>query len=164
MALYMPAGRPRGGQTGYSYIALLFIVAIMGSVLAGVGSLWSKTAQREKEVELLLIGNQFRNAIGFYYNSQSSGIQTYPRRLEDLLLDPRQPAIRRYLREIYIDPMTGSNKWGLVKSPEGFVMGVYSLSAATPIKKKNFKTIDAAFENQSKYSEWQFVYKPAGVQ
>lgn len=163
MVLYMPTGKPRGIQTGFSYIALLFIVAIMGSVLAGVGVSWSKLAQREKEVELLFIGNQFRNGIGAYYNSLPSGAQTYPRRLEDLLLDPRQPATSRYLREIYIDPMTGSNKWGLVKSPEGFVMGVYSLSAATPIKKKNFKIIDATFENQAKYSGWKFVYKPAGT-
>lgn len=164
MVPYMQAGRPRGGQAGYSYIALLFIVAIMGSVLAGVGISWSKMAQREKEVELLFIGNQFRNAIVLYYNNQSSGIQTYPRHLEDLLLDPRHPAIRRYLREIYIDPMTGSKEWGIVKSPEGFVMGVHSLSTATPIKKRNFKVIDAAFENQTRYSDWQFVYKPAGAQ
>jgi len=163
MVLHMPAGNPCGRQEGYSYIALLFIVAIMGSVLAGVGISWSKMAQREKEVELLFVGNQYRNAIGLYYNSLPSGIQTYPQRLEDLLRDPRQPTIRRYLRELYIDPITRSNKWGLVKSPEGFVMGVYSLSAAPPIKKKNFKIIDATFENQSKYSEWKFVYKPAGA-
>lgn len=163
MVLYMQVGKPRDGQAGYSYIALLFIVAIMGSVLAGVGISWSKMAQREKEVELLFVGNQFRNAIGLYYNDLTPGIQTYPRRLEDLLLDPRQPAKRRYLREIYLDPMTGNNKWGLVKSPEGFVMGVYSLSAATTIKKRNFKLIDATFENQAKYSDWKFAYKPVGV-
>lgn len=163
MVPHMQVGKPRGGQAGYSYIALLFIIAVMGSVLAGVGISWSKMAQREKEVELLFVGNQFRNAIGLYYNDLTSGIQTYPRRLEDLLLDPRQPAKRRYLREIYLDPMTGNNKWGLVKSPEGFVMGVYSMSAATPIKKRNFKLIDATFENQSKYSDWKFAYKPVGV-
>lgn len=160
MAHYMSAGKSRGGQAGYSYIALLFIVAIMGSVLAGVGTSWSKIAQREKEAELLFVGNQFRNAIRLYYNDMSSGMQTYPPRLEDLLLDPRQPAARRYLREIYLDPMTGSRKWGLVKSPEGFVMGVYSLSAARPIKQKNFKMIDVMFENQPKYSDWKFIYKP----
>lgn len=88
----------------------------------------------------------------------ASRLQAYPMRLDDLLLDPRYPNPHRYLRKIWLDPITGSADWGLVQGPNGEIFGVYSRSQAKPIKQANFSLADAAFEGKDKYSDWQFVY------
>ena len=69
-------------------------------------------------------------------------------RLEELLQDPRYPDIRRYLRKIYLDPMTGSAEWGLVTGPGGEIYGVHSLSGDEPLKKANFGLAEKAFRRQ----------------
>jgi hypothetical protein len=65
-------------------------------------------------------------------------------------------AVRRHLRKIYVDPMTGTAEWGVVKTNNA-VVGVYSLSEDEPLKKTGFAQRDADFENKSKYSEWTFL-------
>ncbi|MGH8632418.1 MAG: type II secretion system protein, partial [Burkholderiales bacterium] len=68
---------------GFTYIALLLFVAIMGVGLAGTGVLFHQQAQREKEKELLFTGGQYRKAIMLYYESTPGSQKMYPRRLED---------------------------------------------------------------------------------
>lgn len=148
-------------QGGFTYLAVLFLIAVSAAALAATGIVWSQAGQREKERELLFVGDQFRQAIRLYYERTPGGVKRYPQRLEDLLADPRQPALQRYLRQIYRDPMTKENNWGIVRAPEGGIMGVYSLSEEAPLKTGNFRQVDKAFENKSKYAEWQFIYNPA---
>jgi type II secretory pathway pseudopilin PulG len=45
------------GARGVAYLALLIVIALMGVGLAAVGSLWSHIQTREKEQDLLFIGN-----------------------------------------------------------------------------------------------------------
>jgi hypothetical protein len=66
----------------------------------------------------------------------------------------------RYLRRIYLDPMTNSTDWKLVLAPEGGIKGVYSGSGITPIKRANFPIIDISFADTDCYCAWQFVYEP----
>lgn len=162
MEPYIAIGKRMGNfrQMGFTYLAMLFLVAIMGAIWASVGGIWSTASQREKERELLLIGAQFREAIGQYYESSPGMLKRYPGTLEDLLKDERQPGTRRYLRKLFFDPITRSNKWGLVMSPMGGIMGVHSLSDARPIKNANFPDSDVDLAGKSKYSEWLFVYRP----
>lgn len=147
-------------QLGVTYLAVLFLVAMMGAIWAAIGGVWSAANQREKEKELLLIGAQFREAIGQYYESSPGVLKRYPGTLEDLLKDERQLGMQRYLRKIFIDPMTKSNKWGLVMSPMGGVMGVHSLSDTPPMKRANFQDANSELSGKAKYSEWLFVYRP----
>jgi type II secretory pathway pseudopilin PulG len=128
----------------------------MGIALAVAGEVWQSTQRREKEQELLFVGDQFRRALALY---QANG-GGYPARLEDLLEDPRVPGVRRYLRRIYRDPITGRAEWGLVKSGAA-ITGVYSLSAEEPLKKAQFNLADQDFEGKRKYSEWVFSPRPA---
>ena len=79
--------------------------------------------------------------------------------LAELLEDPRQPAIRRYLRKLYPDPF-GGGQWGLVKAPDGGIAGVYSMSSAKPLKSGNFRAREAAFSEAQRYADWKFVYSP----
>ena len=101
-------------QKGVVYLWALFAVTVAGVVLAATGQVWQIKVQREKELELLFIGDQFRKAIMSYYNNPLTGVRQYPEKLEDLLEDKRGPIPIRHLRKIYIDPMTRDDEWGLV--------------------------------------------------
>jgi hypothetical protein len=112
---------------------------------------------REKEAELLFVGNQYRKAIQRYYLTGPQ--RQYPRSLEDLLKDPRQPGTVRYLRKLYPDPITGQ-EWVIVKAPDGGILGVHSASDEAPFKTANFKLRDRTFEGVQKYSDWKFIFQP----
>ncbi len=151
------AGQRHSG--GFTYIGMLIVVVILGVSLGAAGSLWSLSAQREKEVELLFIGHQFRNAIAAYYAAAGAGFR-YPRELQNLVDDDRSPVPRHFLRQIYRDPITGKDDWNLIRTDDGEIIGVASSSIATPIKKANFEIEDAAFQDQECYCDWQFLYQP----
>lgn len=151
---------PLNQQSGFTYLAVLFAIAIVGVMLAETGINWSQTAQREKERQLLFVGNQFRQAIALYYQRTPGTVKRYPRTLNDLLKDDRQPGIQRYLRQIYLDPMTNKADWGIEVAPDGGVMGVHSISDAAPFKMANFDYADQAFNGAAKYSDWVFDYIP----
>lgn len=147
-------------QDGFTYLGILFMVAIMGIALTAIGTLWHTEMKREKEKELLFIGHQYRNAIKQYYH-RTPGVSMYPKDLKMLLKDPRFLNTQRYLRKMYTDPMTGMAEWGLIKSPDGGIMGVYSLSKQKPLKKSRFKSVDKGFETAKSYKDWRFSYVPA---
>jgi hypothetical protein len=123
--------------------------------MVAVSEVWQTTLKREKEDELLYAGDQIRQALTRYAMSAPGG-ERYPRRLEDLLRDPRYPLPRRYLRQVYRDPMTPSGEWELVKTGE-FITGVHSQSDEEPLKSAEFRLRDRAFEGKTKYSEWVFI-------
>ena len=148
----MRAGRQR--QAGFTYLGLLILLALMGVVLAQAGTLWSQTRQRGREADLLFYGDQFRQAIAAYYLAQTPN--AYPQTLDDLLEDPRVPYTRRFLRQIYPDPMTGKRDWILIKAPGNGIMGVYSPAPGTPLKQGNFRAADAPFAGAKSYAAWRF--------
>ena len=153
----MSAGRR---EQGFTLAGALLLVAVLGAGMAAYGELASHAAQREKEQELLFVGNQFREAIGAYYERTPGAAKQFPRKLEDLLLDERHPVPQRHLRRIYGDPMTGAAQWGLVHAPEGGIIGVFSLSQAQPIKSAGFSARDAELRAAAHYSDWHFTHRP----
>jgi type II secretory pathway pseudopilin PulG len=144
---------------GFTYIGLLMVMAIAGIGMAGVGIVWHQDAQREREKELLFIGDEYRKAIGSYYES---GNKQFPLNLEDLILDKRLPSIRRHLRKLYVDPMPPNKPWGLIMQ-QGQIIGVYSLSDKEPIKKTGFQTPYETFSEAVGYTDWKFIYVPGSV-
>jgi len=106
------------GNKGFVYLWALFAVTVAGVVMAATGQVWQTKMQREKELELLFIGDQFRKAIMSYYNNQLTGVRQYPESLKDLLEDKRGATPIRHLRKIYVDPMTWSDEWGIVKEED----------------------------------------------
>lgn len=147
-------------QKGFTYLAALFLIAILSAVLASVGILWSTAVQREKERELIAIGKQFRMAICQYYENSPGMLKVYPKSISDLLKDERQFATQRYLRKIYIDPMTISDRWGVITAPDGGVMGVHSLSEKISYKRMSFGVVSNQSFGKSIYSDWKFIYNP----
>ena len=145
---------------GFTYMGLLVVIFIMGAALAGTGVVFHQQARREKEKQLLFVGDQYRRAIGLYYAQTPGGAKQYPKSINDLLGDNRYVVPRRYLRRVYRDPMTNSIDWGLVNAADGGISGVFSLSEKAPIKSANFATKYESFQSAAQYAEWKFVYSP----
>ena len=145
----------RAAQGGITYLGVLLLIAVLSAGLAKVGEVWRTAAQREKEKQLLHIGEQYRQAIGRYYR-QSPGVPRYPSKLEELVKDSRFLETRRHIRRLYPDPMTGK-EWGLVRGPDGGIMGIYSQSTAPPLKIGGFPDHQRGFADKPRYSEWKFV-------
>src|SRR5512142_3142860 len=116
-----------GKQRGFTYVAVLLSVAVMAAALAAAATVYSQSARREKEAELLFVGDQYRQAIRSYYERTPGGAKRYPRKLEDLLEDVRYPALMRHLLRLYPDPVTGGPMQP-VEAPGGGIMGVASPS------------------------------------
>lgn len=154
-------------QHGFTYLFVLFFIASTAAGLAAVGELWATSRQREREIDLLFAGSAIRQAIGAYYLAGPGAVKQYPPALENLLKDPRFPDTRRYLRQLYPDPMTGSTEWVLIKAPQGGIMGVASASESAPIKRAGFREPNQAFDeltlrlkDKLRYRDWEFIYAP----
>jgi hypothetical protein len=146
-------------HAGFTYLFVLFLVALLGVGLAAAGEAWESHRYRAAEVELLWTGDQYRRALGAYYrNAAGCGAERnrYPRELAHLVKDPRCPATVRYLRRLYPDPVTGAN-WVIVRSPDGGIAGVHSASTRRPFKTSGFRTVDRDFEDKKTYREWVFL-------
>lgn len=142
-------------QCGFTYLGLLFAIAFIGLLLAGAGEVWHTTLKREREAELLFVGRQFARAIAAYHASTPGDIKHWPKRLEDLIDDRRQPRTVRHLRRLYADPMTGMPEWGLIRSGE-FIVGIHSLGDGKPLKTAGFLP-DEEFAGAASYRDWHFV-------
>ncbi|MFO0440861.1 MAG: type II secretion system protein [Betaproteobacteria bacterium] len=145
---------------GFTYVAILIFIAVFTAGTAAMGMSWQRDQIRDKEAELLFIGEEFRQAIGNYYLRTPGGSRDYPKSLDELLADERFINKPRYLRKIYVDPITGQKDWGLILSPSGRIMGVHSSSNKTPMKSGGFDAISSDFSKATGYSDWKFVYIP----
>lgn len=190
---------------GFSYIWLLIMVAVMGVGLVAISEVYVTARQRDREAELLAIGEQFKSALASYYQAQlspngqgdgffssmpieglpasgappaaggaglgfwpggSSQMQgmppqlnpfAYPESLDELLQDNRFPGVRRHLRKVFLDPMTGKPEWGLVKV-SGRIVGIHSLSTGVPIKQAGFDAGNQHFSGAQSYTDWVFGF------
>jgi len=154
----MRSGRRK--KRGFTYLAVLILVALMGGGLAVYGEMASHARQREKEAELIWIGNQFREAIGLYYQRTPGAAKRFPETLEDLLEDRRFLTHQRYLRRIYADPFTGKSEWGLIQAPGGGIAGVYSLAEGRSIGNLVLGRNPDVLPSGATYQEWKFMYEP----
>ena len=158
---------------GFTYIALLAALVIIGISLGAAGKYWQNVILRDKEEELLFRGDQYRQAIELYYRAVPGRLQ-YPPNIDKLLKDDRTPAGKRHLRQQYKDPMTGGDFeiitaqtmttggvpgvliFGQKTATPG-IIGVHSKSDKEPLKKENFPVLYQDFAGKSAYSDWQFI-------
>ena len=156
--------RRAGRSGGFTYIGLVVLLAILGLVAAAgmkTGALMQRAAAEE---ELLEIGAAFSDALRSYAAATPKGQPPQPANLEALLKDPRFPGVRRHLRRIYVDPITGKAAWGLVTSGDKtWITGVYSLSDARPLKVGNFDARFVNFDNKERISDWKFTAAGQGI-
>lgn len=95
--------RAAGAEDGYVLIAVIFLAVILLISLAIAAPKIAMSIQRDKEVELVHRGQQYKRALQLYYRQ----FQTYPTSI-DQLVETNQV---RYLRKRYTDPLTGKDDW-----------------------------------------------------
>jgi type II secretory pathway pseudopilin PulG len=143
---------------GVLLIGLLIALAI-GSIalMAGV-DLWSSYRTRERETQLLFVGDQYRRAIRSYYFAAPSGTpRVLPQSFAELLHDDRYALPLRHLRRIYPDPVTGNPDWGELRV-DGRLSAVFSLSEQKPMKQAGFAPLYENFAEQDHYKGWVFGF------
>ena len=157
MVCPMASGRRHAG--GFAYVLVLVVLAIVALVATAAISLGATLARRSAEAQLLAVGGEIQSALASY--REAGGAQGLgPKSLRDLLKDERFPAIRRHLRKIYADPMTGRVEWGVLKTADGSIVAVYSAAEGQPIKQTNFGPDRSHFEHASSYNKWTFGPPP----
>jgi type II secretory pathway pseudopilin PulG len=148
-------------RSGFSYLGVLILVAVMSISLVGTGRYWSTIVKRELEAELLYRGDRIREAIASYYNNPPGGQnKTSPRQFSDLLKDPRYPNVKRHLRKWYTDPMNRGKDWVYILDASQRLKGVHSAHEGTPLKTGNFPKDYSEFEQAQTYADWTFVFVP----
>ena len=114
MAAPMPTGK--SAQSGFTYLFVLMLIALIGMGLVAAGTLWSTESQRDREADLLFIGDQYRQAIRSYYELEPAQPRL-PQSIDELLEDNRRPNVVRHLRRAYRDPFTGE-AFALIREPD----------------------------------------------
>lgn len=154
--------RRAASNRGFTYLGVLFLVALLSTTAAMASVVWSVVQQRENERELVFVGGQFQAAIEHYRQRSNGAAKPYPPSLQELLRDSRSAALQRDLRQIYFDPMTGSAQWGLIRSPDGGIVGVHSLSDRAPLQ-RSFVARGVSFPRATSYRDWRFI-APSAVE
>lgn len=158
MASRMRTGSRAGAQGGFTYLGLIIFVTVLGLVGAATLKIDALLRRAAAEEELLSVGAAFADALTSYAAATPQGQPTQPPSFNELLRDPRSPAVRRHLRRVFIDPITGTTDWGIVWLADGKgVLAVYSKSQAAPLKIANFDPKLVGFEGRQHLSEWRFV-------
>ena len=180
----IPSCKTLGSPAGFTYIAALVLVIVMGIMMGVASQSWVMVMKRERETELLFRGKQIVDAIARWHRptgpTDRVNLQTRQiKDLRDLLQDPSTPSKKRYLRKdptkIWIDPVTG-REWEVLRdNARGGVYGVRSTSEEEPLRKTGFLelfypldpvadkyliTMLQGFEKKTKYKDWVFAYTP----
>lgn len=153
-------------KNGFTYLMALILISIMGIMLGAIGQSWQIIMKREREAELLFRGSQIKDAITAWNTpgksvGQPQQVVTQLTDLKHLLEDPRTVDKKRYLRRLYTDPMTGKD-WVIIRDPIKGIIGVASSSPDKPLKVDNFPDDLKGLAGKQKYSDWKFIYTPAG--
>ena len=96
----------RNAEAGYILLAVLFLVALMLLALAIAAPKMAQSIQRDRELELIHRGEQYKRAIKLYYRKYGA----YPSSIDQL----ENTNQIRFLRKRYTDPMTGKDDWKII--------------------------------------------------
>lgn len=147
-------------QAGFAYLLLLVAVALIGLFASAAVSIGASMTRRDAEQQLLVIGLEYQRALRSYATASIEAGGTVagrgPQTLEQLLKDSRQLHVRRHLRRLYADPLTGKQDWALIRDSEGSVVGIYSRAGGRPIQRGGFDPVLIGFDDASSYVDWVF--------
>jgi type II secretory pathway pseudopilin PulG len=144
-------------QQGAVLLVVLLFVLLTTLGVSSMVEMHQTQTRREKEEQLLFVGDQYRRAIASYYGiTPPGGARSLPKSIEDLLSDQRFPTPMQHLRQAYPDPMTGRVDWALIRQGGG-IAGVRSQSAQEPVKRSGFPDMYKRFEAGTSYADWAFT-------
>jgi type II secretory pathway pseudopilin PulG len=110
VSLRCGAESERQGEQGFMLVGLIVAIFFILLLLSVAAPKVAQALRREREVEAVRRGNQYVRAIRLYYNK----FKHYPGSLEQL----EKTNNIRFLRQRYVDPMTGKDDWRLIKVGE----------------------------------------------
>lgn len=146
-------------QQGFTYVAMLFALAIFAMGAAWLGEASSRSEQRERERELIEIGLKMQEAIRSYYLASPGSTKTFPRDFSELEFDARYVGIKRHLRRLERDPLTGRFDWGLIYASDGGIAGIFSRSEKIPLAEPGV-VIENYLVPGRRYADWKFAFVP----
>ena len=124
-------------EDGYILITVIFFALLLLLSLAVAAPRIAKSIQRDRELEAIQRGLQYKRAIQLYYKKFGN----FPTSIEQLV----QSNNIRFLRRRYLDPITGKDDWKLMHMgqahvrPYGFfgqpfsAPNTTSIAGATPV-------------------------------
>lgn len=142
------------GEYGYSYLWFLIILIFISMVMTNNLLVYSTIKKKEKENELFKIATIYCKAINGFYTNAPDGMMAYPNEIKYLLKDPRYSKDVRYLRTLYLDPLT-NKEFIYIRNEQKKIVGFYSSSKSKIIRKKlpaEFYYLNGA----QKYSDLRF--------
>jgi type II secretory pathway pseudopilin PulG len=168
---------PHSSEGGYTLAIFVMVIAVMAIMMAAAVEIVSFQARREKEAELIFRGQQYVEGIRLYRQKYGR----YPMRMQELWeADPK------VLRKKWTDPITGSEKWGVIfKGQEGRQVsgppgGPQPTPTRTPVFERqreqegekvgpivgvhslSTETSIKVYEGRTQYDMWKFVLKDEG--
>jgi type II secretory pathway pseudopilin PulG len=99
-------GPEPAGEQGFMLLGLIVAIALILLALSAAATDVAFSLRREREEEAVRRGNQYVRAIQLYYRKNGH----YPGTIEQL----ENTNNIRYLRQRYIDPMTGKDDWRMI--------------------------------------------------
>src|SRR5580698_3061207 len=91
------------GEAGYVLLAVIFLTVVLLVSLAVAAPKIARSIQRDRDLETIHRGEQYKRAIQLYYKQFGA----YPTSFDQL----KQTNNVRYLRKEYADPLTGKVDW-----------------------------------------------------
>jgi type II secretory pathway pseudopilin PulG len=94
---------PKPSEEGYLLLSIMFLLFLLTMALAVAVPRMSRSIQRDKDLETMERGKQYRRAVQLYYRK----FHAYPPSVDALVKTNEI----RFLRKKYIDPVTGKDDW-----------------------------------------------------
>jgi type II secretory pathway pseudopilin PulG len=113
---------------GFTYVWALIAVAVTSAVLAAGAELMSNRAARHKQAEYAWVIEQYRIAIRSYSQATASTPDAPLQSLQQLVRDDRAGIVRRHIRQLYPNPLTGKTDWQIRRGSNGEALDVVSAS------------------------------------
>lgn len=99
-----PPSTERNASQGFTYVGVLFGIALIGLALEGAAQLASKQAERQRAAQADWVLRQYKAALLSYHKAAPGVERKMPPTLEDLLIDRRYLGVVRHLRRLYEVP------------------------------------------------------------
>jgi hypothetical protein len=149
----MCAGLLKSASSGYTFPLMLVILTALAFGAGQLERSQSYRLKRDKEEELLFRGREYIAAIRAFHAAGATE-KRFPKTLGELISDTRTNG-RRFIRQLYKDPMTGRD-FDLILTAEGTISGVVSTSRGTPLRTADFEDDFRDFGKAADYTGWRF--------
>lgn len=111
-------------QKGFVYLWVLFALAVTLTLLSVQIEVTSHQVEKSRQRELRWVLAQYQSAI-LSYRQSTLGTSDYRlESLERLVRDERDGIVRRHIRKLYPNPITGRLDWVIVRGQDGQVVRI----------------------------------------